>query len=143
MIQIGPGGGGCKDLQAENVPTDNWAKDPELNADVMDHYRAQWELYRMDEIPDEVQGVLFGGIINQGPRVVSFLQAELADHDKSITVDGHLGDLTLTAISKVDPVCLWKGLWKRRAEAYRDTANKRPEDAQFLLGWLNRLGFGA
>ena len=130
-------------LKSQGIQPSEWNGDVQLQLAVSSFYFALWTKYSMDKVPDALQGLVFGGIVNQGPRVVDFLQQELRDFHQMVDVDGIMGDETITALSKIEPNILFKGLWKRRAEAYREAVNTHPVNSKFLLGWLNRLKQGA
>ncbi len=130
-------------LRRQGLVLGDIVNDKELKSDIASKYYSLWEQYKMDEVPEDLQGVIFGGIVNQGPKVITYLQEELQALHQMINIDGVMGSETITAMSKVEPAILHKAFWKRRAENYRDIANNHPQDEKFLLGWLNRLRDGA
>lgn len=131
-----------EDLLKADVPKASWAQQSKLMSAVRFYYASQWNRYRMDEYPQALQGMVFGGIVNQGPRVVRWLQECLTDLCQPVEKDGVAGNQTFEAIPKVQLNSLVDKLWKKRAQAYIVSARK-PNQSKFLLGWLNRLEGGA
>lgn len=56
-----------------------------------------------------------------------------------LKVDGVIGIKTVTAANKINPDKLFIEMIKARKEFFENLAKKRPKDAKFLQGWLNRL----
>lgn len=105
-------------------------------------YLGLWNKFGMESIPQELQGIVFGGAINQGPgRVLKWLQVCLQELHQLIEADGNIGPATVLALRKVEIPLLYDKLWKKRAQAYLITANK-PGQSKFMVGWLNRLEGG-
>lgn len=115
---------------------------PQVMAHVRAYYAESWKRMNMDYLPEALQGIVYGGAINQGEqRVIKMLQTCLQEMHQLVQVDGAIGPGTLAALQKVEISVLFDKLWKKRAQAYVVTANK-PKQGKFLLGWLNRLEGG-
>lgn len=56
-----------------------------------------------------------------------------------LKVDGVVGINTVTAANKINPDKLFIEMIKARKQFFEDLVKKRPKDAKFLNGWLNRL----
>jgi lysozyme family protein len=59
------------------------------------------------------------------------------NHGEHLTVDGHLGPLSLTAINKMDPSAFIRDFSQKAEAGFRSIASK-PGQAIFLKGWVNR-----
>lgn len=115
---------------------------PRIMAAVRLFYQALWDKFNMDNIPEELHGIVFGGAINQGAiRVLKWLQVCLQELHQLVDADGNIGPATALALRKVELPILFDKLWKKRAQAYLITANK-PGQNKFMVGWLNRLEGG-
>lgn len=130
------------DLKAAQVPKDAWPQQARLMGAVRLYYAALWQKHRMDEYPAEIRGIVFGGIVNQGPRVVKWVQESLRELSQPVEADGVLGPQTIAAFGKVSSAALKEKVWGKRVQAYIVAANKG-NNGKYLLGWLNRLSAGA
>lgn len=135
-----------EDLQKRKVPTNVWPSDEPLRLAVGSYYRAIWDKYNLDSLPDDLAQCLFGGIINQGSaRIIRMLQACLSAFVEGVQVDGNFGTetkATLMAVSGNKPELLLQGIKAKRISAYFDVALKN-NNRKYLGGWLNRLNDGA
>ena len=130
-------------LQAANTPHDQWNKDAPLMAAVSDFYRAKWNGFYMDQIPELLQGIIFGGIVNQGVIVVRMLQQALQFLGRPVVADGVLGLATVSAVAQVNPYALHGLLWEARSRRYAQVANANEALREDFLGWHNRMVSGA
>jgi lysozyme family protein len=58
-------------------------------------------------------------------------------HGEHLTVDGHLGQLSLLAINKIDPAAFVRDFSAKAEAGFRAIAAK-PGQGIFLKGWVNR-----
>jgi lysozyme family protein len=107
-------------------------EDPEVNAIYQTGY---WMPPRCDLLRRQLDLVQFDTAVNMGVgRAVRFLQAAVG-----CQVDGAFGPSTAKGAAECD---LWTALTAycdAREAYYRRLAERRPELAVFLRGWLNRL----
>ena len=107
--------------------SDVWAAtDDEINAIYHDQYWEPW----CDKFPVGIDYLYFDMAVNAGPhRATVLLQRALGVAD-----DGHIGVLTLMALSKADP---------KELIAHYSTAKKTfyisLNQPRFTRGWLNRV----
>lgn len=130
------------DLKAANVATATWGSQAKLLDAVKFYYGGVYAQHRISELPEAVQAMVFGGIVNQGPRVVKWLQLALAQLCQPVDPDGLVGPQVIDGCKKVQVDVLADLLWKRRMQAYI-VAAKKGANGKFLLGWANRLEGGA
>lgn len=94
-----------------------------------------WLPPRCDLLTDPLTLVQFDTAVNMGPgRAVRFLQAAVG-----CGVDGDFGPGTLQAVQSADRAAAVARYCDTREAYYRRLAEKKPELAVFLKGWLNRL----
>lgn len=130
------------DLKSAHMAPTCWKDSPQLMQAVGDYYRNKWEDWRIGELPEYLQGPVFGGMVNQGPsRVVKWVQEALRELGFPVETDGNLGPATLSAAAKAPVGPMLDKVWNKRAKAYLVTANK-PNQGKYLLGWMNRLQSG-
>lgn len=58
---------------------------------------------------------------------------------QKLAVDGAIGAKSVQAINSIDEQKLFQASIERREQWFRNLAKRRPKDAKFLDGWLNRL----
>lgn len=130
-------------LRAAGIATALWSKNEPLMDAVTVYYQAVFTRLGLDDCPSEkLDACIMGGYVNQGPRVIKWLQEAVADLNVPVKVDGLSGAATTAALKKA--ICdlgmenaLWSGLAIRRARAY---SNSKPK---YVAGLLNRLFDGA
>ncbi len=122
----------------------NLPKNVALLAEVEAYYLGVFNFLRLDgeETTDRLDSCIMGGYVNQGPRVIKWLQETLNDLTGCLTVDGQMGPATSSAIGYVmkntmGEQALLHGLMIRRVRAYSKSKPK------FVVGLLNRLFDGA
>lgn len=122
----------------------NLPQNPALMAAVKLYYRGVFDFLRLDdeETSDRLDSCIMGGYVNQGPRVIKWLQETLNELTGCLTVDGKMGPATSSAIEFVmkntmGEQALLHGLMIRRVRAYSKSKPK------FVVGLLNRLFDGA
>lgn len=103
-----------------------------------------WKPYRFDEMPTiGLAYQLFDMGVNAGPgNAQKLLQRAINDLGGSVVVDGRIGDDTIAAVRLFDPVTLEEQYKQRRRWYYQDLVVRKPEQAVFLNGWLNRVNGG-
>ena len=94
--------------------------------------RDYWTPLRCIEIPDPLRFDLFDAGVNSGVRqATKFLQRALG----GVAVDGELGDLTMAAVHKADPVKLMRRFNGLRMQF--DLAD--PQFHEFAHSWMQRI----
>jgi lysozyme family protein len=106
------------------------------DAEVQAIYEADyWLPPRCNDLDDPLALVQFDTAVNMGVgRAVRFLQATVG-----CEVDGGFGPNTLEAVLACDRGTAVIGYCERRENFYRRLAERKPDLAVFLKGWLNRL----
>lgn len=109
--------------QLVNSPT--WMYDSELLGLVKEHYQGVWDKLGLDCVPYEpLAGCIFGGYVNQGPKVIRWLQEEMG-----LKPDKVLGPVTQQALvdacAKMQGELIFLRLLKRRVTYYAETAHPR------------------
>lgn len=119
------------------------AADSGVLSQVQIYYQGVFNQLRLDDCPsDRLDACILGGYVNQGPRVIRWLQEAIAELGVPIVVDKQLGPATMQALQLVlrnpwGEAALFNGLMIRRAKAYSKSKPK------FIAGLLNRLFDGA
>lgn len=106
---------------------DVWkASDAEIDAIYHDSYWMPWG----DQFPVGTDYLYFDMAVNAGPhRAIALLQRALGVAD-----DGHIGVVTLAALSKASPADLIAKYSIAKRNFYRSLGQPR-----FIKGWLNRV----
>lgn len=104
------------------------------------YYRDFWEKGRCEEISSDLVAMqLFDLSVNLGNRAaVIVVQRGLRSVGINVQEDGLMGPQTLSALKKSEPRCLLAAIKSEAAGYYRMIARNRPEQENFLNGWLNR-----
>lgn len=102
--------------------------------------RDWWDKYGYERIADQaVATKVFNLAVNMGAKPAhELLQQALRAVDLPTTVDGTLGPQTLLAVSLADPRALLAALRSEAAGFYRVLVARKPTQARFKDGWLNR-----
>lgn len=129
-------------LKEAKLPESEWKAQGTLRAAVEVYYASLFSRHRIGELPEAIQPLVFGGVINQGPRVVKMLQECLSRLNQPGDQDGIIGAQTIAGCKNVQTAVLVDLLWKKRMQAYIVAARKG-NNGKFLLGWANRLEGGA
>lgn len=96
------------------------------------YWNDYWVRSKAHLMPSGVGEVVGNIAVNAGlGRAAKWLQA-----DVGVTVDGQIGDKTLTAVNACDPKALTSHLLQQTENHYRSIAKGKL--AKFLGGWLNR-----
>lgn len=94
-----------------------------------------WIPPRCDLLSDPLDLVHFDTAVNAGPkRAVRFLQRAVG-----CGVDGDFGQQTQDAVGECDVATAVAAYCDAREAFYRDIVARKPDQAVFLKGWLNRL----
>ena len=94
-----------------------------------------WIPPRCDLLTDPLDLVHFDTAVNSGPkRAVRFLQKAVG-----CNVDGDFGQGTKDAVAACDRAAAVTAYCDAREAFYRDIVARKPSQAVFLKGWLNRL----
>ncbi len=111
-----------------------------------------WNPFNLEKIDDQTLAErVFDVTVNMGPGGVRHgelikggvtllqLAANTLSPQNPITVDGHLGPLSLSKINGLDAGKLLATYKELAADYYRDIASRKPILADQLKGWLHRL----
>ena len=102
-----------------------------------------WLPVKGDEFAYPLALAVFDTGVNMGTvTAIKLLQRAINDllpREKWVTVDGVLGQQTLTVAKALNPAQLALRLCDRREERYRALVRANPKLGKFLKGWLNRL----
>ena len=86
-----------------------------------------------------IQRQLFDTGVNAGNRrAIKILQKCLNSLGESLTVDGLIGNKTITSLDKKDYKVLNNYMVDERMKFFRGLVEKYPKNSKFLNGWLNR-----
>lgn len=99
-----------------------------------------WKKAGCDKLKAPLSFVLFDCAVNHGvTQAVLWLQrnADMAPEK----VDGVVGKVTLDVVQRKDPVKQANDLLDDREDLYHLLVNRKPSQAKFLTGWLNRSNF--
>ena len=99
-----------------------------------------WDKFKYGELESQsVANSLFSFSINMGSRRAhKLIQRALLACGFTLDVDGQLGPISRTAISRADPAMLLGALRAEAAAYYRLLVTLKPKRAKFLKGWLRR-----
>ena len=94
-----------------------------------------WDKWRADEITNqEIANMLVDWLWNSGSYGIKIPQEIL-----KVTVDGVVGEKTITALNKENPKILFKKIKDSRLKFIDDICKSRPANLKFKKGWLNRI----
>jgi lysozyme family protein len=104
------------------------------------YFRDFWAKCKCEDIEDEnIATKFFDLAVHTGiPQAVKLIQRALRAAGISVTEDGIIGAITLSAINKADSTDLLAALKSEAAGYYRLIANLNPSQKKFIEGWLNR-----
>jgi len=106
----------------------------ELTPSVEKFYYNLWVSTGASKINDQnLANIIFDYIVNSGKTGVKNVQKIVG-----VTQDGILGNNTAAAINNSNPIDLYNAIKQQRIEFYKMLA-ERPNQSQFLPGWLNRI----
>lgn len=96
------------------------------------HY---WDRWKADGIKNQsVANILVDWVYNSGSAGIRIPQRILGVND-----DGIVGPVTLEAVNSADHRTLFRDILKARKAYYSDLVIRKPSQAKFLKGWMNRL----
>jgi len=101
------------------------------------YWEFYWKKFKIEMLPEHLQGITFDMVVNKGGRGVKILQKAANDKnikDKLITVDGRIGRMTAEACQKleIDRVVAFNVLH------YSKIVQKKPSQMKFWYGWFRR-----
>ena len=101
------------------------------------YWEFYWKKFKIEMLPEHLQGITFDMVVNKGGRGVKILQKAANDKnikDKLITVDGRIGRMTAEACQKleIDRVVAYNVLH------YAKIVQKKPSQMKFWYGWFRR-----
>jgi hypothetical protein len=96
-----------------------------------------WDKNKVESLPEELWHIYFDMCVNQGKsRAVKIIQRAVNGKGGSLTVDGGMGPMTISAIGKsrveLDRVRSY------RVKYYADLVTRKPELERFYFGWFKR-----
>jgi lysozyme family protein len=94
-----------------------------------------WNPSYCEKLPKGLDYVVFDFAVNAGTgRSVKTLQSAIG-----VLADGVIGPRTLAAINGADPKKLINDFSDARADFYQGIVARKPDQARFIKGWLNRV----
>ena len=105
------------------------------------YWEFYWKKFKIEMLPDHLQGITFDMVVNKGGRGIKILQKAANDKNKKfnengklITVDGRIGRMTAEACQKleIDRVVAYNVLH------YSKIVQKKPSQMKFWYGWFRR-----
>ena len=101
------------------------------------YWEFYWKKFKIEMLPEHLQGITFDMVVNKGGRGVKILQKAANDKnikDKLITVDGRIGRMTAEACQnlEIDRVVAYNVLH------YAKIVQKKPSQMKFWYGWFRR-----
>lgn len=99
-------------------------------------YRKQfWDRMKGDQIKDQqVAEIIFDGFVNMG-----YNGLKIAQKEAGAQADGKIGEQSIQMINAANPKLLFDGIKDARIAYYKRLAERKPQMAVFLKGWLNRI----
>ena len=96
-----------------------------------------WDKNKVESLPEELWHIYFDMCVNQGKgRAVKIIQRAVNGKGGSLTVDGGMGPMTISAIGKsrveLDRVRAY------RVKYYADLVTRKPDLERFYFGWFKR-----
>ena len=132
-------------LKAAQIAPTLWKQNTELMALVDAYYDDLFDRLGLGSLQsDPIASCVFGGYVNQGPRVIKMFQEAICDAGWSVGTDGRLGPETISTANKAiqggmsGELAILNGLIVKRARRYVEKSNPK-----FVAGLLNRLFDGA
>lgn len=98
-------------------------------------YKSQyWDKVNGDSLPSGVDYAVFDFAVNGGAsQSAKFIQRAVGT-----TADGAIGPATMALIMKSEPATLLESFSNQKREFYNNIVAKKPTQAKFIKGWLNR-----
>ena len=103
-----------------------------------------WDPYLWFKIADQtVANKLFDMAVNMGPQqAIRLGQLAVGDCGTKVTVDGILGDQTVSSLNLCNCETILTKLINRQVDFYQGLANGNPKKfKKYLTGWLVRAGW--
>tara|TARA_R110001592_G_scaffold25357_2_gene96340 strand:- start:152 stop:688 length:537 start_codon:yes stop_codon:yes gene_type:complete len=101
------------------------------------YYKDYWLKCRINELPNNLKGIMFDGAVNQGiSRIVKILQQTTNRKGGSLIVDGKIGRNTISQAIKYKPEP--KRMRAYRVKFYCDLIARKPELEKYFYGWFKR-----
>jgi lysozyme family protein len=128
------------------VPQPDYLKPMTVDAAKDIYRRFFWDKYHYDQLDDQtVATKLFDACVNMGAKHAHPI-AQAAANDctgwPGLTLDGILGNASMTAIDACDPQEFIKIMSDRLASYYQDLVVQTPKLRIFLKNWLKRAAWG-
>jgi len=102
---------------------------------VMDFYKTIWNSVKCDDLPSEVDYLIYDFAVNAGAGQ----SAKLLQRAVGVTVDGKIGPITLAAVNSKDAKELIDLFTEQKKAFYNLIVQNRHEQVKFLKGWMNRV----
>lgn len=104
-------------------------------------YKRLWDGQKFSEIKNQsIANIIYDFMINSGSLGIKKTQEVL--HDKfnaDIVVDGALGIKSVSVINIHHPQDVFFQIKQARINFYHSLVQRKPDQAVFLTGWLNRI----
>lgn len=107
-----------------------------LEPKVLSFYKAAiWDKVKGDDLPAGIDYLVFDFAVNAGPSQ----SAKTLQRAVGVVADGAIGPGTLAAVKAKDPKELVVEFGKQKEAFYHAIVERRPDNAKFIKGWLNRV----
>lgn len=99
------------------------------------YYQSYWLAGQCDKMPGRIAALVFDGAVNNGVgESGKFLQRAIG-----VTADGDVGPATIAAIANFDPIAVCGAICDQRAAYYNNIVANKPNQAEYLDGWMRRV----
>ena len=106
------------------------------------YYQNYWLRYRISDLPELLQPIVFDMVVNSGKNGIKILQTALENHGYPVgKIDGSIGKNTASAATHAAAEMgnkLIETIVRRRIIYYQNIAKNDPSQEVFLNGWINR-----
>lgn len=136
--------GGRTNLGVTQAVWEEWVGHPVSEADMRNltvekvaplYKKRYWDRASCDLLPKGVSYLVFDFAINAGVgRAIKTLQSTVRSDP-----DGVIGNQTLARVNAMDAKVLVQQFSEARADFYQGIVARKPDQARFLKGWLNRV----
>lgn len=128
-------GGETKFGIAKNANPDLDIKALTLNQAMEVYYNRYWTPLCCDSFEENVAINVFDAGVNHGTGAA----AKMLQRAVSATPDGQIGKVTINATKSFKSQEICDKILKSREDLFNSIVSRKPEQAKFLKGWLNRI----
>lgn len=129
------GGGRTRFGISERAHPEAWADGDVTEAEARDIYMRKYVVGPgFDKVQEPLRSQLVDFGVNSGPT----LAIEKLQEVLKVKIDGDLGPITLAAIEASDVRSLCNRLAKARVKMLARIVSRKPSQARFIVGWIDR-----